>query len=54
VLLLAIVAGMTHDQIATALELSTKTVQRDLAFARAWLAARIDLSAERPSREDGR
>ena len=30
--------GMTYDEIATALEISPATVDRDLRFAKAWLA----------------
>jgi RNA polymerase sigma factor (TIGR02999 family) len=33
-------AGLTEEQIATALEISDKTVQRDWRFARAWLLSR--------------
>ena len=29
--------GLTHEEIAEVLDVSTKTVQRDLRFARAWL-----------------
>ena len=30
--------GMTYDEIATALDVSPATVDRDLRFAKAWLA----------------
>jgi RNA polymerase sigma factor (TIGR02999 family) len=34
-------AGMTHDEIAEALGVSTTTVDRDLRMARAWLAREL-------------
>lgn len=34
-------AGMTRDEIAAALGVSTPTVDRDLSFARAWLAREL-------------
>lgn len=35
-------AGMTMDEIAEVVGVSTPTVQRDWRFARAWLAARLE------------
>lgn len=35
------VCGLSIERIAAMLEISTKTVQRDLDFAKAWVAARI-------------
>jgi RNA polymerase sigma factor (TIGR02999 family) len=35
-------AGLTLDEVASALEISPRTAYRDWAFARAWLAKRID------------
>lgn len=40
-------AGMTYDQIAEALEVSTATVSRELRFAKAWLHER--LTSEEPA-----
>jgi len=38
---MAFFAGMQHDEIAAALGVSITTVQRDWAFARAWLYAEL-------------
>lgn len=40
--------GMTHEQIAEALEVSVRTVEREWRFVRAWLQRELD-SAENPS-----
>jgi RNA polymerase sigma factor (sigma-70 family) len=39
VMTLSAVCGLTNVQIAALLDVSEKTVQRDLEFARAWLAS---------------
>ena len=39
IMTLSAVCGLTMPRIAEVLEISTKTVQRDLEFARAWIAA---------------
>lgn len=39
--------GMTHDEIARALQVSVPTIERDLRMARAWL--RAELSSAAPS-----
>lgn len=44
-------AGLSEEEIAAALDLTTRTVQRDWAKARAWLHAELDSSSPRP---DGR
>ena len=41
VLTLWAIGGLSLDQIAKALDLSSKTIQRDLDFARAWLATTL-------------
>ncbi|MCB1569073.1 MAG: sigma-70 family RNA polymerase sigma factor [Xanthomonadales bacterium] len=38
---LAELAGFDHEQVASILEVSVATIERDLRFARVWLAARI-------------
>ena len=35
-------AGLTLEEVASALEISSRTAYRDWAFARAWLAKRLD------------
>jgi RNA polymerase sigma factor (TIGR02999 family) len=35
-------AGMTLEEVASVLEISSRTAYRDWAFARAWLAKRLD------------
>ena len=35
-------AGMTLEEVASVLEISARTAYRDWAFARAWLAKRLD------------
>lgn len=35
-------AGLTHEQIAEALDVSVSTVRGDLRFARAWLASELE------------
>lgn len=48
-LTLSALCGMSHEQIAAVTGVTTKTVQRDLAFARAWVASKIGVTAdERP------
>jgi RNA polymerase sigma-70 factor (ECF subfamily) len=39
---LRIFAGMTADEVAEVLEISRRSVQRDWAFAKAWLRAELD------------
>jgi RNA polymerase sigma factor (TIGR02999 family) len=39
-------AGLEHDQIALALNVSVPTIDRDLRFARAWLAYHMKSSGE--------
>lgn len=46
VMTLSAVCGMTMERIAETMAVNPKTVQRDLAFARAWIASRV-------SRDDG-
>jgi RNA polymerase sigma-70 factor, ECF subfamily len=43
---LRILAGMTADEVAEVLEISRRSVQRDWAFAKAWLRAELDESGE--------
>ncbi len=43
--------GLTINEIADVLNLSPRTVERDLKFAKAWLAAQ--LGPNQPDREDG-
>ena len=44
---LAYFGGMTHDEIASALEVSVPTVERDLRIARAWLKRELSDEARR-------
>lgn len=46
VFVLSAVAGMTFEQIAKALSVSVRTVQRDYEFAHAFLVSRDDRGAE--------
>jgi RNA polymerase sigma-70 factor (ECF subfamily) len=39
---LRVFAGMTADEVAEVLEVSRRSVQRDWAFAKAWLRAELD------------
>lgn len=41
VLTLSALCGMTAERIADVLQVSAKTVQRDLAFSRAWIVSRV-------------
>jgi len=46
VLQLTYFGGLMHDDIATVLGVSVPTVDRELRFARAWLAARLQRNLE--------
>jgi RNA polymerase sigma factor (TIGR02999 family) len=48
---LRIFAGMTAEEISEVLEISRRSVQRDWAFAKAWLRAELDGSGEVEDRE---
>jgi DNA-directed RNA polymerase specialized sigma24 family protein len=40
-LMLSAVCRLSHEQIAAALEVSVRTIRRDLDFAKAWVASRL-------------
>ncbi|MCC6907033.1 MAG: sigma-70 family RNA polymerase sigma factor [Phycisphaerales bacterium] len=42
---LHLLVGMTHEQIAEAMELSVRTVEREWRFSRAWLQRELDIAA---------
>ena len=42
-------AGLTLEDVASVLEISSRTAYRDWAFARAWLAKRLDGAANETS-----
>lgn len=46
VVMLRFFAGLTHEQIAESLGLSVPTVERDVRFARAWLAREVGAAKE--------
>jgi DNA-directed RNA polymerase specialized sigma24 family protein len=43
-------AGLSHEQVADALGITVRTVERDWRFARAWLQTQWE--ADRTSREE--
>lgn len=48
VVMLKYFAGLEHEQIALALGVSVPTVERDWAFARSWLQARLKGHGDKP------
>lgn len=44
-LTLSALCGLSHERIAELLAVSSKTVQRDIEFARAWVASHIQATA---------
>lgn len=50
---LRVYAGLTNEQIASALEISSRTVEREWRFARAWLRRELGSGAARREEPDG-
>jgi DNA-directed RNA polymerase specialized sigma24 family protein len=44
-LMLSAVCRMSQEQIAATLEVSVRTIRRDLDFAKAWVASRLSSTA---------
>ena len=44
-------AGLTHEQVAMTLDISTSTARREWTYAKAWLHRQVELHKDKPSTE---